>query len=432
VSAEPETQLFPHEYVQKLRSEAAGYRTELNEARAALNFYINKYPLGDLDNFSVSRAAYAHAHEKLYKSRRVWDQLATYEKAYYERKAMGEQISGLDGGFLAPEIWGGPYFALLRSFSVLDQLPVTKVKVPAHIRHLPKITGDVTATYPQEGASVTTSNFQVGQISYTARKAEHLLTVSNELIRDAPGVADTILRQESAMAHALDRDTQLLLGQGGMNPTGLIPLSTNGTIKKWYPGASATASITGTAAHGTPSFLHVSQLRGAIHSLNSAVGGGTGFTNYTGQAHCNGVIAHSRFEQTVFTQAAAAGPWTDAQGRPLWMGGMGSARDMKPDPVAQGGGAPSSSGSINGLMGQNWALTNILPVNSSDGGGTTSSFMIGGWWDMYVLFENAEFLYDAAIEPAFGTDQTLIRAVHRYDGGPARPEAFAVLAGCDA
>ena len=58
--------------------------------------------------------------------------------------------------------------------------------------------------------------------------------------------------------------------------------------------------------------------------------------------------------------------------------------------------------------------------------------MVAGWWDMYVLFECAEFLYDVSNQPAFLNDQTIIRAVHRYDGAPALPEAFAVLAGCDA
>lgn len=391
---------------------------------------INRFPLGDMDNFSASRAALARSQELMGKSHDyAWLRDAPWEKAYYdaladiEYKAQGEYVSGQDGGFLAPEIWGGPYFSLLRGFSVIDQMPVTKVQVPARIRHLPKVMGDVTMTYPTEGTAGTNTGFLIGLLTYTARKAEHLVPISNELIRDAAGMADQLLRKESAMAHAFDRDTQLLTGQGGPNPTGLLTLATIGTVSKYYVGTSATSGIQAGANHGTPSFLHVSQLRGKVHQLN-------GISNFpNGQAHCNGMIAHTRFEQTVLTQATAAGAWTDANGRPLWMGGLGRpmmgqdasgfrANDQFADPV--------------NLMGQIFALTNIVPITSTDGGGTASSFLIAGWWDMYVLFESNAFQYDAAIEPAFSSDQTLVRVIHRYDGAPARPEAFAVLAGCDA
>jgi HK97 family phage major capsid protein len=419
VSADESTQLFPYEYVQKLRHEAASYRTELNTANAALSFYINKYPLGDLENFSVSRHAFAVGQAKLAGFGDLVGRYAPYEKAYLERKATGDQVAGIDGGFLAPEIWGGPYFSLLRSFSVLDQFPITRVSFPARVRNLPKVTADVVASYAAEGVAPSLTAFKIGQLTQTAHKAIHEIAVSNELLRDAPGMADVLLRKESAMAHALDRDTQALTGQGGPNPTGLITLATNGTISKYYANSTATTSIGASATHGVPSFHHVSQLRGKIHQLNGAV------TGYTGQAHCNGMIAHTRFEQTVLQLqvSGSATAWTDANGRPLWMGGLGrpgvaGVTDEFADPA--------------NLMGQIFALTNILPTNSTDGGGTTSSFMIAGWWDMYVLFECAEFIYDAAIEPAFQNDQTIIRAVHRYDCAPALPEAFAVLAGCDA
>src|SRR5260221_641017 len=168
---------------------------------------VNHFPLGDLDNFSVSRVCLARTQELLGKSHDyAWQRDAPWEYAYYkalkeiEYKAQGEYVSGQDGGFLAPEIWSGPYFGLLRAFSVLDQLPITKVQVPARIRHLPKVMGDVTMTYPNENAAGTNTGFLIGQLTYTARKAEHLIPISNELIRDAAEMADQLLRKESAMA----------------------------------------------------------------------------------------------------------------------------------------------------------------------------------------------------------------------------------------
>ncbi len=369
---------------------------------------INRFPLGDIDNFSVSRAALARSQELLGKSHDyAWQRDAPWEGMYYDalretKKAQGEYVSGQDGAFLAPEVWGTQYFSLLRGFSVLSQLPVTTVSVPARITHLPKVMGDPAGVYSTENTALSNTGFLIGQMTYTAHKATHLIPISNELIRDAAGMADMLLRKESALYHAFDRDVQLLTGQGGVNPTGLVTLGTNGTVTKYYPGASATASIQAGANHATPSFLHVR------------------------------IIAHSRFEQTVLTQASAAGPWTDANGRPLWMSGLGRPWQTDMASATRNTMATDQFADPGNLMGQIFALTNILPVTSTDGGGTTSSFMIAGWWDMYVLYESNAFQYDAAIEPAFSNDQTLIRAIHRYDGGPARPEAFAVMAGCDA
>jgi HK97 family phage major capsid protein len=374
-----------------------------------ISFYINEFPLGGAENFSVARAAYALARQKLGHGD-AWMRHAPWEKGYLDalgkvtiKAGQGEYVSGIDGGYLAPEVWSDRFFSLLRPFSALDRLNVTRVTVPAHIVHIPKITGDLTVNYPGENASINTSQLSFGQLSYTARKAAPRILVSNELMRDAPELADQVLRLESARAIALDRDTQALLGQGGDNPTGLINLP---QVSVYYPGASASANIQTSANHATPSFNHVSQLKGKVHQLN----GSTAVP--TGQAKCSGIVAHTRFEQTVLTLTAAAGPWTDAQGRPLWMSDLNEGE---------------------GLLGVDWCLTNIMPTASTVGGGTASSFMVAGWWEMYVLFECLTLSFDATQEGAgFASDQTEVRITHRYDLGPAHPEAFAVLAGCDA
>jgi hypothetical protein len=216
----------------------------------------------------------------------------------------------------------------------------------------------------------------------------------------------------------------LLTGSGGGNglqPTGIITAATAGTISKYYPGASATTDLATSPAHGTPSFYHVSSLRTKINTLNGAS------NVQAGQGKCTGIIAHSRFEKTVHIIAGAAGAWTDAQGRPLWMGGLNSDGSPNANPGDNTG---------NNLLGVPFALTNILPVNSTDGGGTASSYMIAGWWERYGLFECMTPTYAAtplsgSSSVGFAADQTQIRVVYRYDGACIQPEAFAVLAGCD-
>jgi HK97 family phage major capsid protein len=371
---------------------------------------VLRFPLGDIDNFSVGRVCYARTLEQLGQSHDVaWGRWAPWEKQYLEAlnqvqyKALGDQVSGVDGGFLAPELWSSQWFSLLRSAAILDQLPVRRISFPIRLARIPKVTGDVTVTYESEGVALATTSFQFGQSTFSPRKATALINVSNELLRDAPETADQVLRQESAAAIATDRDTQALIGNGQAGaPVGLI---NNPKVTKYYPGASATAAISTTPAHGTPSFLHLSQLKGKVTSLN-------GSSDVTaGQAQCTGMIAHTRFEQTVLTQAAAATAWTDAQGRPLWMTGL------------------SADG---GLLGVKFPLTNILPTTSSDGGGSTSSYIIAGYWERYVIWECMALAFDATPHgDGFVKDETQVRIVHRYDAQPAQPEAFAVLAGCD-
>jgi len=76
--------------------------------------------------------------------------------------------------------------------------------------------------------------------------------------------------------------------------------------------------------------------------------------------------------------------------------------------------------------------SNILPTNSTDGGGTASSFVVAGWWEMYALFQALQVAYDTTMEATyFQNDQTGVRVLSRWDGAPLHPEAFAVLAGCD-
>src|SRR5262249_45204209 len=253
---------------------------------------VNRFPLGDIENWSLARAAYAQSQSKLLYGgpghAGTWRKHAPWEYAYYEAlenqdlyrrelkgfgsfqvKAQGEMVSGLDGGFLAPEQWVGPYFGLLRSFSFINQLPVTRVNMPARIIHLPKVMGDISEPYTLENQQVTASQFLFGQLSYTARNAKAFVPVSNELMRDAPELADQILRKEGALAHAIDRDTQALMGGGGPNPPGLVPMAQAGTIIRYWPNPTTTTSISRSAvAHATPSFMHVSQLRGQVHALN--------------------------------------------------------------------------------------------------------------------------------------------------------------------
>jgi HK97 family phage major capsid protein len=355
-------------------------------------------PRGDIENFSVARAALAKA--KVQQGHRsAWHEIAPFEKAYLdfiaqvEFKAMGDQVSGIDGGFLAPEVWSNQFFGLLRNFSALDQLPITRYTVPARVTHLPRVSGDITVVYPGENAQITASQFKLGQVSYTGRKSAALITVSNELIRDGGDLADQVLRQQGAEAIAIDRDKQLLTGTGSVGPTGLLNLP---QIIPQY--CLSTTALTPTPTAAQPSYKNVGQMIQIVENVANA--------NVTaGQVKCSGMIAHSQFKQTVFSGANFA----DSQGRPMWF------KDLN-----DGG----------GMLGQNWSVTNLIPNTQLVAGNPNTSSIIAGAWEKYVLMECKTITFDSTTDGnAFQSDQTQVRLTYRYDGGPANVEAFGILAG---
>jgi HK97 family phage major capsid protein len=449
---ETEQPTFPLEYVKGLRTEAKNHRVAaraanshvlekgylprgVNSANSDLNVYINHFPLGDVENYSVCRAAYAKAQSGGRMTGRAWDIYAPWEKQYLEAlykvrfKAQGDNVSGLDGGFLAPEDWNATWFGLLRSQAVFDQLPVTVLNPPFRVEHIPSVSIDISVVYPGENAPLTPTQFQFIQTSYTAHKATALINVSNELIRDGGDMADQLFRDQSARAIATDRDAQLLVGTGAKAlgpagpsaPTGILNHPVIANNFTYYPVTTVSGNITTTPGSFTPSYQHLGQMITKVETLNN-------FASATiGQATCDGAIAHTQFRQTVWSSARMQ----DLQARPIWIGALNGSGD--PTRGGQGAGQTNAA-STNGMLGLKWVLSGAVPNTLTLGGGSNESLIIFGSWANYVLFECLELAYDVTplggtSSVGFAADQTQIRVVHRYDGGPAHPEAFGVLAG---
>ncbi len=443
VSEITEAKSFPESVVKELRAENAELRIENRDAKSHvldkgylprdiklhntnLSVYINHFPLGDAENFSVSRAAYAKAQSNGRMSGRAWDVYAPWEKQYLDAlnkiqfKAQGDQVSGIDGGFLAPEIWNVGWFDLLRNRAAIDMLPVTRFTVPARVIQIPRIHTDITILYPGENNQTTASQYSFGQLTYTAHKAEALINIGNELIRDAGDLADQILRTSSAKAIATDRDLQLFVGSGGgYGPVGIVNHPVIANNFTFYPNTAVTGLVTTAPGSFVPSYQHIAQMIAKVDTLF----GYSGNSATLGQAACNGVVANPQFKQTVYASAR----FQDSSSRPLWTEDLNAGRgpDVSTTPSANRQG---------GFFGQNWALTGVIPTNLTRGGGSNESEMIFGQWDQYVLFECLTLGFDATLlsgtsTVGFAADETQVRVVHRYDGGPAQPSAFGVLAG---
>ena len=425
MSAEPEPTTFDLTYVKGLRNEAADWRTRYRDLEAEsrpifhkgflppevkfsntdVSIHVPKFPKGDVDNFSLSRAAYAQ-DQAAHGNKGEWERIAPWEKQYLTAMAevrykanMGDQVSGQDGAYIAPEFWSAQWFDVLRSQTAIDQLPIQRFQLPYRRSYIPKITNDVTVTYPGENTSASTTVYKFGQVSATPRKAVAYYRAGNEMIRDAGELADDLFRRSTAGALAVDRDTQIFMGNtsstASNTPVGMLFMP---QIPIYYPGASTTTPLTATPATGTPFYQTIAQLVTKVEALNS----NSNVT--TGQATCNGFVANSQFKQTLFSSAR----FLDSSARPLWV----------TDPNVDGG-----------FFGGTWALSNIIPTALSVAG-QSGSLIVAGWWQQFALFECLTLGYSSTMESqAYANDQTEIRVVHRWDAAPIHPEAFVILAG---
>jgi HK97 family phage major capsid protein len=371
-----------------------------------VGLHLNRFPRGDAENFSVSRAAFSLLMMKRGTSpQRAWSH-APWEKQYLEalaqltfkggaegviQKAQGDQVSGIDGGFLAPEIWSQKYFQILTSISAIDRLPVARFNVPARVIHIPKTALDVTVSYPGENTAPTATQYSFGQMTYTARKASVVINASIEMMRDAPLYNDQLLREEGARSIAVDRDKQAFTGNpaGSFTPTGLVNAAQVGTF--------TLAADSGNG--GTPAYADFTGIKYQTEHLSAN-------TNVTsGQTIVDGIVANIRLNKSIQNIL-------DTSNRPIW---------------------PQHLEAAGGFIGiPNWKLVadSVIPINLVKGSGTTCSYIIAGAWRNFVLFDCLALGFDIT-EEAQGMQnaQAQIRLIHRWDAGPSHPEAFTVASG---
>ena len=344
-------------------------------------FNVNVFPRGELnDNFSIARLVRAQSLAKQTGDNGYFKKIAPWETQYYSALASKAQAeaSGQDGGFLAPEEWINQLYLILRPASILNRLPITRMRMGTRVSHIPRVTGDVTVSYAAENATLTASTLQFSQTSFTARKQYTFVQVSNELIADSAPDADNAIRTEAGRAMAVDLDKQAIQGNGqGGVPTGLINMT----------------NITTTSLAGTPTYANIVAGVSNVRNLNNSA------NVPPGQAECTGVLYNIQFEQTVLGLL-------DSNNRPLWQYGLSNIGRV-PTP---------------GWLGvPNWVGSNALTSGNS-------ANIIYGDWQYFLLMErqDIEVVASNVAGTAFAADQTWIRITYRYDVGCVHPEAFFV------
>ena len=383
----------------------ADERTEMLKSAVEGGFNINLFPRGDIENFSVSRWAMASERaQHTLEGGTAFKKWAPWESQYYyaceqlalSNKAMGDMVSGQDGGFLAPEEWSSTFIDQLYPQLALSKLPITRMNMGTRIVHLPKLTAAVSIFYAAENASITASQAQLSQLSFTARKQTFLVQLSNELIRDSNPAAEGVLRNNATRYMAIDRDKQVLIGNGRAGaPVGILN-ATNVTVA----GGSATAPY---ATNAAPVFTDFNTAIYNVENLN-------GSTNVPlAQAQCTGIVGPVALKQQVLNMVDTT------NNRPIYDYGINYMR---------GSNRLDGSSMLDGLFGvDRWVLTNILA-----GTANTRNVFFGDWQHVIIMErQDIEIVSSNVAGTAFQNDQTWIRGISRYDVGVAHPEAFYVV-----
>lgn len=369
---------------------------------------VNKFPKGDIDNFSVARFCYADQKARMMNDQALRRKYAPWEIQYLEagkeipfrdpvaKANMGDMVSGQDGGFLAPEAWTQRLQDLLYPSMITNKLPITRFPVTTRVVHVPVVTNPVTINYSAENAALTASSPQFAQRTFTMRKQTALVYVSNELIADSIPQADDYIRQHAATEMALDQDKQILLGNGQTGaPMGVL----NAT--------NVTTTALGSGNGATPTYANLLTGIYNVQNLN-------GSTNVrVGEATCTGIVGAVRVKQTI------AG-LLDSNNRPLWDYGVSGFR------------IPGSDQPFQGFLGvDDWVFSNIIPTNVTVGASTDTSYLFYGDWKHVWVAERSdvEFMVSNVAGNTFANDQTGIRVIRRYDVVIMHPEALFVHSG---
>jgi len=164
-----------------------------------------------------------------------------WQNAEAERRAMVEGTTSA-GGYLVPTLLSAQIVDLVRNQTRVMQAGATIIPMENSILNVAKWTGDPTAAWHTEAATISPSDPTLGTLQLKAQALASNVVVSWELLEDAPEV-DVKLREAFAAAFALRLDLAALYGSGTppeprgvKNTTGITTASmgTNGAAPTAY------------------------------------------------------------------------------------------------------------------------------------------------------------------------------------------------------
>lgn len=289
------------------------------------------------------------------------------------------------GGTLVPEVWATEIIEFLRPMAVVRSLGPLVLPMEKGNLTIPRIAGGSTSYYSGEGQNATTSQQTTDAIRLAAKKLITITPLSNDLIRQSGGAADTMSRNDSVRSMAAREDLAFIRGDGSQDtPRGL---------KNLMP-QTAAAQI---ASNGTVNLANV------ITDLGKLV---TRLVSQNIPMINVGILMSSRSENYLKTVLTANGQFVFRQE-------MDTGK----------------------LWGFNYRRSNQIPENLSTNQSEVyiadfADVVIGDTLKLIVDVSTEAAFYDsaaAAVVSAFSKDLTIMRIISEHDLGLRHQNSAAML-----
>lgn len=344
----------------------------------------------DVKKFSWSRAImmmaskdwsnpeYGFEREVMVQSAKAGNRIGQSAK---ETRDLGGTTSDVLGGFLVPAEYVADLIEVLRAKVVVEQLGATTLDgLKGSPVEIPRQTGGATGFWVSEGADITSSDQNFGQVNMTPHEAAAITFVSNRLLRmGVPGV-ENLVRDDLAKTLARLEDLAALAGTGASNqPQGIF--------------GSADVNVVSIDAVPT-----IDNLYNVIYEveLDNADEGALGWA------------MHPRTWNTLRQVKNSEGDY------------ILSTSPFKSLDTAR----PAVKGT---LLGYPFATTTQIPINL---GGTTdeSRLYFGNWADLMLgRWGGLELLASQEAGNAFARNQTFIRVIHEVDVALRHGQSFCTV-----
>lgn len=154
-----------------------------------------------------------------------------------ERRALNEGTTTA-GGHLVPTPLASSIIDRMRAATVVFRAGARTVEMDSQTLKIAKVTGDPTASWLAEAASMSSSDPTFGAVTLTAKTLRCLIVASREVIEDAPNFGE-VLGTILSNAFAVELDRAALMGSGtGAEPQGLVNQAGLGAVTNGANGAT--------------------------------------------------------------------------------------------------------------------------------------------------------------------------------------------------
>ena len=282
-------------------------------------------------------------------------------------RSLSEGVPG-DGGNLVETMYASDMIDLLYAMAVVRRSGAQVLPLPNGNMTIHRQATGVTGMYVGELQNIPTQQPTTDVVTLLAKKLSVMVPVSNELLADTSGRVNTMIVNDIGMGLSLAEDLAFLRGAGG---GGISPV---GVLNQADPVGVATYTTLAAALGGLRA-----KLRGANLPMRRV-----------------GWVFNADVEAQFYNVLSNTGTY-------VYRDEMDNGK----------------------LLGFPYLISNQIPSNLTTAGGTAGTEIYFGDWDQVIIGEalalqletsrEGSYWNGTATVSAFGTDQTLFRAITRHD-----------------